>query len=488
MDNNSKSIEIAEISIDRLKVHPKNVRRNYENIDELAASIKENGVLQNLTVVPDADEEGIYFVVIGNRRLMAAREAGLETVPCRIASDMEEPEQALSMLTENMQRHNLSVSEESAGIQMCLADYGFSIEQVAERTGLSETTVRHRANIGKLDQKVLAEKEADSDFQLSLKDLAKLEKVGSIKERNRILSEARDSRDLAWKAQAYHDDEVRKKSLKKLVALAGKEEIPEAPEGTANEMYGSKWETVASYGLDGEIPQRLYGREDTRGLFYIVQYRSFKIIRKAKKEKKELTEAEKAQREARKRRKQVKAAYKEMHAQMGDFIRGIIQKRVEDIKDTSELMESLWGILMKKPTFISHGQVISTILGKEMHEASENERILGEKSAGSMPLHQQMMCTAYQACRDLELAGHSGTYAEGAGRMLKSLYECLALYGFSFVENGDEDYMDIMDGTSVLYDSESSQSEVTSQEESGSQDAAPAEGPDTAGDGRTAAA
>ena len=56
---------IQEIELGKLKIHPKNVRKTYRGIDELAESIKAKGILQNLTVVPDPDEEGTYFVVIG---------------------------------------------------------------------------------------------------------------------------------------------------------------------------------------------------------------------------------------------------------------------------------------------------------------------------------------------------------------------------------------------------------------------------------------
>ena len=81
---------VIDIKLDNLKIHPKNVRRKYEGIEELAQSIKENGIMQNLTVVPDKEEEGKYLVVIGNRRLTAAREAGLETAPCVIVNGMAE--------------------------------------------------------------------------------------------------------------------------------------------------------------------------------------------------------------------------------------------------------------------------------------------------------------------------------------------------------------------------------------------------------------
>jgi len=111
--------EIQNISIELVKVHPNNVRKTYNDIEELAESIKAKGILQNLTVVPDPQEPGKYLTVIGNRRLTAARMAGLETVPC-IVSDMDEKEQTSVMLLENIQRSDLTVYEQAQGFQMML--------------------------------------------------------------------------------------------------------------------------------------------------------------------------------------------------------------------------------------------------------------------------------------------------------------------------------------------------------------------------------
>ncbi len=148
--------EIQNISIELVKVHPNNVRKTYNDIEELAESIKAKGILQNLTVVPDPQEPGKYLTVIGNRRLTAARMAGLETVPC-IVSDMDEKEQTSVMLLENIQRSDLTVYEQAQGFQMML-DLGETEDTIAEKTGFSKKTVRHRLNIAKLDSKTLMEK------------------------------------------------------------------------------------------------------------------------------------------------------------------------------------------------------------------------------------------------------------------------------------------------------------------------------------------
>lgn len=437
---------IVEISLDNLRIHPKNVRESYEGIEELAASIKKNGILQNLTVVPDPENEDMYLVVIGNRRLTAAKEAGIASAPCRIA-DMEEAEQVMSMLTENMNRKNLKIHEEIAGIQMCLSDFGFSVEDVAQKTGLSQTTVRHRANMAKLDRKALREKAEDGSFQLSITDLAKLEKVTDIATRNKILREARDSRDLAWKAQSAADEEKKKKATKKLTALAKKEKIEPAPEEAAKELYGNKWETVAEYDLTGEIPKKLVDGE-TGGLFYVIHYRMFKILRKAKKVKRELTDDQVKERGIAKKRRQISAMYKEMHAQIGDFIRSIIDGKTEEWKNVSEIASELWEVLVIKSAWISRNSMLSVLLGKETYEASEEERKEAQEKLNSLPLHHQMLLIAHHCCKDVELAGHNGFYAENNARPLKKLYSCLALYGFSFAA---EEYTSLMEGSHPLY-------------------------------------
>ena len=83
---------IQDIAIEQLDIHPQNVRKVYTDIDELAESIKARGVMQNLTVVPNPDKKDHYLVVIGNRRLTAARKAGLKTMPCSVV-EMTEKEQ-----------------------------------------------------------------------------------------------------------------------------------------------------------------------------------------------------------------------------------------------------------------------------------------------------------------------------------------------------------------------------------------------------------
>ena len=149
--------EIKNIPVRKLWAHPDNPRKDVGDVTELAESIKVNGVLQNLTVVPligniskTWDGES-YRVIIGHRRLAAAKLAGLEELPCAVV-EMTEREQLSTMLTENMQRSDLTVYEQAQGFQMML-DMGDTVKDIAENYGFSTTTVRRRVKLLELDRK-----------------------------------------------------------------------------------------------------------------------------------------------------------------------------------------------------------------------------------------------------------------------------------------------------------------------------------------------
>lgn len=137
---------ITNIDVTKLKEHPDNPRKNIGDVTELAESIKARGILQNLTVVPA--ENGMYTVIIGYRRLAAAKQAGLTEVPCAVV-DMDYKTQLSTMLLENMQRSDLTVYEQAQGMQM-MFNLGVPVAEIVEKTGFAETTVRKRLKIATL--------------------------------------------------------------------------------------------------------------------------------------------------------------------------------------------------------------------------------------------------------------------------------------------------------------------------------------------------
>lgn len=214
---------LTTLHVSDIKPHPDNPRKDLGDLEELEESIKKNGIMQNLTVVPvDEDNPDKYICLIGHRRLAAAKAAGLYQVPARIVFGLSHKDQVGIMLEENMQRNDLTIVEQAQGFQMML-DLGETEETIAEKTGFSRTTVHHRLQLAKLDQTELKRRQDDEGFQLSLKDLYALEKVKDINKRNEILKGAFSSNEIRRQAENAERDEKRE-----LTAAALLKQIPEA--------------------------------------------------------------------------------------------------------------------------------------------------------------------------------------------------------------------------------------------------------------------
>ncbi len=211
------------INVNRIDAHPDNPRKDLGDLTELAESIKANGILQNLTVVPwfssitrapadNGQMDGHYRAVIGHRRLAAAKLAGLTEVPCMVA-DMGPREQIATMLLENMQRNDLTVYEQAQGFQLML-DFGETVNEIAERTGFSESTVRRRVKLLELDGDKFKESEARG---ATLQDYAELEKIEDIELRNKVLDKI-GTANFRWELDHVIAREKAEKNMPLLIA------------------------------------------------------------------------------------------------------------------------------------------------------------------------------------------------------------------------------------------------------------------------------
>lgn len=186
MTKSSEKAQIVYLPVKKIFPHPRNPRRELGDLTDLVGSIKVKGILQNLTVVPRvengttvADE---WHAVIGHRRHAAAIQAGLEEVPC-VISDMSPKEQFETMMIENVQRNALTAYEQAKGFQMML-NMGDSVEQVAKKTGFSESTIRRRAQLASLDEERFRKTE---NRGASMEDYLKLSKIKDPSKRNSVL-------------------------------------------------------------------------------------------------------------------------------------------------------------------------------------------------------------------------------------------------------------------------------------------------------------
>ena len=291
---------IVMIPVEQLKHHPENPRLDLGDLTELSESIRKNGVMQNLTVVKAEDG---YLVVIGNRRMEAAKQAGLAEVPC-VISDMDHRTQISTMLEENMQRSDLTVYEQAQGFQMMM-DLGYSAGEISERTGFSETTVKRRLKMAELDKDTFQKAVGK---QITMEDLDRLAKVDSLKERNALLKGYGEN-NFEWsvtRAIQVQESKKRKPEARKALKAAGIEQLPEKDRystyGKYRELYSEKCRLYEWDGKKNFIPKikggtLFYLEDDTTINFYL-------------KEPKQKNEAPKKTEEEKEEEKRIALAWK----------------------------------------------------------------------------------------------------------------------------------------------------------------------------------
>lgn len=140
--NNSLDNRVQNLFINEIEPNPNQPRRTFESeqLQELAESIKEYGILQPLLVTPRG--AGTYQIVAGERRWRASKLAGLDKVPVIIRTT-EELEQLEMALVENVQRVDLAPLEQAASIQRLHELFHVSYDQLAKRLGKAESTINN---------------------------------------------------------------------------------------------------------------------------------------------------------------------------------------------------------------------------------------------------------------------------------------------------------------------------------------------------------
>ncbi len=120
-----------------------------EALDELVASIREVGVLQPIVVRPIAGQSDKYELIMGERRLRATKELGLDTIPA-VVKDTADEDMLRDALLENLHRSNLNPLEEASAYQQLLADFGITQEELAGRIGRSRPQITNTLRLLKL--------------------------------------------------------------------------------------------------------------------------------------------------------------------------------------------------------------------------------------------------------------------------------------------------------------------------------------------------
>ena len=149
-----ESGRILYLPTEQLRPNPSQPRKIFDSdgLQELAASIQNYGILQPLTV---RRRNGEYELVAGERRLRAAKLAGLTEVPC-ILLTVDEQLSSMVALVENLQRRDLDYIEEAEGLARLMRQYGLNQEQAAAKVGKSQSAVANKLRLLRHSPAVLA--------------------------------------------------------------------------------------------------------------------------------------------------------------------------------------------------------------------------------------------------------------------------------------------------------------------------------------------
>lgn len=204
------------VHVDSIKTNPDQPRKIFKEkeLDELAESIKENGILQPLVVVEI--EDGTYELVAGERRLRAAKKIGQEQVPV-IVKRATDKEKAIYSIIENIQRSDLNCVEEALAYYKLMNEYKLTQEEVAKKLGKERSSIANFLRILNLPRPVieLLQKEALSFGHAKI--------LAAVKEREEALRFANLSVENNWSVRELE------KAMKQKIKTIGEKEPAKNP-------------------------------------------------------------------------------------------------------------------------------------------------------------------------------------------------------------------------------------------------------------------
>jgi ParB family transcriptional regulator, chromosome partitioning protein len=237
-DGPTRSVGVRIVHIERIEPNPEQPRMVFEQeaLDELAASIREHGVLQPILVRPLGPNT--YQIVAGERRWRASKQAGLATIPALI-EDIDDDTALEISIIENLQREDLTPLDEAAMFDRMVHQHGYSIRKLADKLGKDKGYLENRLRLADAPPEI---RELVSLRKDSLSHAYELMKVEDPKKRRRLAAQvARGELTLiklrdkiegrrARPAIPASDVEAERDDLAAVTVAAGSESTPE-PEG-----------------------------------------------------------------------------------------------------------------------------------------------------------------------------------------------------------------------------------------------------------------
>lgn len=268
-DKNADQVvgNIIELDLNTIEINPFQPRSNFneENLQELALSIKELGIIQPITVRKlDFNK---YQLISGERRLRASKLAGFTTIPAyiRIANDNDS---LVMALVENIQRHDLDPIEVAISYQRLIDEIGLTQEQMSDRVGKKRSTITNYLRLLKLDPVIQT---GIRDGFISMghgRALINIDDYDSqIDIYRKVVKQALSVRETESLVKAYQDS-LKPKTAKKTTATF---EVPETSKKSFATYFGAKVEVKTTANGKGKITIPFHSEEDFNRLLKLIE-------------------------------------------------------------------------------------------------------------------------------------------------------------------------------------------------------------------------
>ena len=247
-------METQDIEVRGLVPHEKNPRLDAAQVEDLATSIREHGIQVPLVAAPQIGTDQLV-VLAGHRRLTAALQLGIDTVPVQVREDLTDARDQLAfMATENIHRDQLSPMEEARLFQDML-DLGWSQADVAKRAALPRKRVAERTRLGKLSEEA---GEKVHRGQISIEDALVIAEFSDDPESAEKLEQAVGTYNFDWELSRAKQRRERAELVRaeqREIRKAGAREIDPGDEDVDFVSLDELWETGSfrPEGLDGAV-------------------------------------------------------------------------------------------------------------------------------------------------------------------------------------------------------------------------------------------
>lgn len=200
-------MEVRDIPLERIRVSPTQARKHFDQVslEELAESMRQLGFITRLRVRPDPSEDGFFRLVFGERRLRAAKIAGITMIPCEIADDTDDRSRKIG-ITENIHRADLEPLEEAMALQNLLEQRDpltgkkYSIRSLATYLGKPKSYIEQHLNLLQLPEDI--KEVLIVQPKTSLRALAIVSQITSPAERAPLVQELKEGRMSTEEARA----------------------------------------------------------------------------------------------------------------------------------------------------------------------------------------------------------------------------------------------------------------------------------------------